>query len=705
MREEVASAASEPGSTPAEEEPSWIRHLQSEEEAPASSEEEAPDWLEQLSALTPEAPTAAEVGQAAEEMPAAEPAVEEMPAAEVGQAAEEMPAAEVGQPAEEMPTAEPAAEEMPAAEVEPAAEEMPAAEVGPELAETTAHQAPPPVEGLTAPKLPLLEEVPPPDHVPSAEETLASDVELPTRIEEPAGPPVEPSAPVAAETVEAEKPPEPRVRDEAAVPQAETLEHAVELPDWLKQMRAAQPETAESLEAFLAEQTPPTEEHPAEQPVEGQPAASVEGTTASLREKEPAGETEQAPSELEDIPDWLRVPISTPAQGAIEGPSTAAERAPTETEPVPAIEPARPEEVPSWIAALKPAELLEPSTPADLPIEASGPLAGLRGILPLALAITEPHPPVRPSVPGDGQNGAHLFTSILAQPAAEAEEPVAPQVRGRWTIRPFIYILLLLAVIVPFFLPAGLAGAAVPIVNTPAAEFYDVIQRLPSDAVVLVAFDYDPSVAGEMDLQANAIVRDLVKRRIKVIALSTLETGPFLAQHILEQATSGNSNYVYGIDYVNAGYLPGHEAGLAQLAASGFPANGIDFVQSSPLKQLPLISNLDLSRVSLVVELAGSEEPLKMWMEQFQGRGHVPVVAGVSAAVEPRARAYRAANQLVGVLSGLNGAAQYEILSNRTGLALTSVNAQGAAQLVLAFIIILGNIAFLISRRATGQND
>ena len=204
---------------------------------------------------------------------------------------------------------------------------------------------------------------------------------------------------------------------------------------------------------------------------------------------------------------------------------------------------------------------------------------------------------------------------------------------------------------------------------------------------------------GEMDLQANAIVRDLVRRQVKIIALSTLETGPQIAQRILDQAAADSLNYRYGSEYLNLGFLPGHEAGLAQLAANGLPLNSQDFVQKQSLGSHPITANVRTLRdVALVVELAGSEEPLKMWMEQVQSRGDARIVAGVSAGVEPKARAYRNAQQLVAVLSGLVGAAQYEILSNQPGLALTSVNAQSAAQVVLIAIIVLGNIVYWISR-------
>jgi hypothetical protein len=49
-------------------------------------------------------------------------------------------------------------------------------------------------------------------------------------------------------------------------------------------------------------------------------------------------------------------------------------------------------------------------------------------------------------------------------------------------------------------------------------------------------------------------------------------------------------------------------------------------------------------------------------------------------------------------MSGLYGAAQYEILSNQRGLAVISAGAQSTAHLVLIGVIVLGNLAFWFTR-------
>ena len=148
--------------------------------------------------------------------------------------------------------------------------------------------------------------------------------------------------------------------------------------------------------------------------------------------------------------------------------------------------------------------------------------------------------------------------------------------------------------------------------------------------------------------------------------------------------------------------MPGHEAGLQQLASAGF-ASATDYVDKQPVTQFLTTAKIkNVSDLPMVIEFAGSEEPLKAWVEQVQSHPGVRIAAAVSAAVEPKARAYRNANQLTAMLSGLLGAAQYEALSSQPGVAVISINAQSAAQLALVFIIVLGNVAFWISRARGG---
>lgn len=611
---------------------------------------------------------------------------------------------------------------LPAKPYEPSPEEMTPAEPAPEedwlarLREIPAEEAPAPAEDENLPA--WLKPAPAPAPVVSeehpdwlkalrekqAEETPLEETpaeELPDWLKTPSEtealtePAPMPTTPIETEPtppVEIEKPDWLKETEPAPEPE-------VEMPDWLKGLGpSAATETEAEPATEMLEPTP-------SEPIEPVSEAEIPDWLKQLKPQEI--EPEPTPGELliesleplaatppthvpvtgiegvEEIPDWLQTATVPLAESPIEA------------TPAP-IQPALPEEVPDWIAALKPTE----PKPEDQPLETSGPLAGLRGVLPLALAMAEPHASPKPTTPVARTDTGQLFETILATPPV-VTKVAAKKARRAWSMRPLIYLLLALVVILPFFAPFDFASAFLQINGTPTSEFYDTLQALPANSAVLLAFEYDPSTAGEMDLQAKAIVNHLSKRHVKIIALSTLETGAPIARRVLDDATHNTPSYVYGTNYVNLGFLPGHEAGLSNLATSGFPATLQDVVLKQSLAQISVTENIKTLRdLQMIIVLAGTEDALKVWMEQVQPRAGVPIVAGVSAAVEPRARAYRdtPTQQLRAVMSGLVGAAQYEVLANQPGLALISVNVQTFAQYTLVAIILLGNLVFWIQK-------
>ncbi len=497
----------------------------------------------------------------------------------------------------------------------------------------------------------------------------------------------------------------------APEPAPATREEKDEEPSWVERLRAEAAQPADS----------------------GAPEEQTPSWVGRLRETARTDASSVKPSEREGLPDWLQAaeveesrqaasvaefsaePLVPPAEGyEFATPRVEAESKtpdwfrmamPAEEKLVeqPQLEPAARTEMPAWVAELTPTEFGAPA-PSTEPVETSGPLAGLRGILPLANAIALPHVVSRLPTPANGQSGAQLFESILAAPAlTESAPPVAK--RRALTLRPLLYLLLLLSVVVPFFVPANFAASGLRIPGTGAAEFFDTVQTLPANATVLMAFDYDASNAGEMNLFAAALAQQMMKKRVKIVAVSTFDVGPQIAQKILDEVARAN-NYRYGVDYVNAGYIAGQEAGLAQFAVNAIPAQARDYARQEPLAQMALTQNLRTAAdFALVVELAGTDDALKMWMEQVQTRVNARIAAATSAAVEPKARAYKDARQLTALMSGLVGAAQYEVLSGQIGQAVVRVNAQSAAQVVLVLAVILGNVAGLIawaSKRRSG---
>jgi len=111
---------------------------------------------------------------------------------------------------------------------------------------------------------------------------------------------------------------------------------------------------------------------------------------------------------------------------------------------------------------------------------------------------------------------------------------------------------------------------------------------------------------------------------------------------------------------------------------------------------------------ALVVELAAGADTLRWWIEQAAVPYGLPLVAGVSAIVDPVARPYFESEspQIRGVVAGVLGAAGYEVARSGPDALPRSLTARLdallAGQVVMIAVLLVGNAIYLV-RRGTGR--
>ncbi len=476
----------------------------------------------------------------------------------------------------------------------------------------------------------------------------------------------------------------------------EEAEVTSEMPAWLEEVGFPTVTAEEE-----GEQPPPVvemkEELEAPSPLEEEERPEVEAPTwlAELQPSEVEAEVEEgapplpvvegeeglAPAEL---PDWLRPPEGVEAGLA-------------------------PAEIPAWLQAMRPAEVEEAAPEAEeAPLEAvetRGLLAGIRGVLPIEPIISAPRiieAREVPEKPGAGIEQASVFEEIVARrPPALTEVEVRARKRilgaaARW----LIYLFVALAAIVPFLLPGRWFDQADVIETTDTRDAHQAIEALDGNSFVLVAYDYDPSAAAEMNLQAEAVLRHLIERNSRVLIISLYPSGPEIAQETMERIAP--DKYQYGENYVNLGYLPGQEMALQVLGLNPLEAIPGDYRDQKSLTDWPVMQGFDPGRgiqnVALIVLLTDSQSGLRSWVEQVVSFHGLKMVAGVTAAVKPYAVPYRDSNQLAGLISGLPGAAEYETIAGRPSSAIDSLDSLSAVHLVIVILMLVGNVEYLVSR-------
>jgi hypothetical protein len=119
-----------------------------------------------------------------------------------------------------------------------------------------------------------------------------------------------------------------------------------------------------------------------------------------------------------------------------------------------------------------------------------------------------------------------------------------------------------------------------------------------------LAFDYDPFTAAEMDRLAEPILWHLMDRKVKLMIVSLLPTGPAIAENLLDRVTQEHyGGYQYGQDYVNLGYIPGQAAAPNELASDLRALVPQDYRQGKSLGDFPATQNVnDIQDVKLIIE-------------------------------------------------------------------------------------------------------
>ncbi len=161
----------------------------------------------------------------------------------------------------------------------------------------------------------------------------------------------------------------------------------------------------------------------------------------------------------------------------------------------------------------------------------------------------------------------------------------------------------------------------------------------------------------------------------------------------------------YGKDYVYLGWKAGVDAvilGMGENIKAVFP---VDYY-GHPLEQLPMMQEVQRLRdIPLGVALSAGTPGYQDWMLYGQARYGLRLGAGVTAVSAADAYPFLQSGQLSGLLSGMAGAAEYELMVERAGYsraykpAVAAMDSQSLAHVVIMVLVIVGNIAFFVTRR------
>ena len=272
-------------------------------------------------------------------------------------------------------------------------------------------------------------------------------------------------------------------------------------------------------------------------------------------------------------------------------------------------------------------------------------------------------------------------------------------VRGHMIERRTVFVFIGVALMLPFFMTLALKIKVSPEVQ----KIYDALEKLPPGSKVLASYDYDPPSAPELQPMADAFMAYAFKHDLKVIIMGLWPQGPQQAnmsvRRALEEPDVIAKNPVYGTDYVNLGFQSGNEFVIQSMGGAFrtmFPRD----IYNTPYSDVPLLKGVEnFSNIDFVMNFSAGYPGTKEWVQIAVDRFGVQVGAGNTAVQAPEMYPYLAAKQLTGLAGGMVGAAEFELASNEIGKAASALLAQVFSHAVVIAFIIIGNVAFFLSKR------
>ena len=270
--------------------------------------------------------------------------------------------------------------------------------------------------------------------------------------------------------------------------------------------------------------------------------------------------------------------------------------------------------------------------------------------------------------------------------------------------RRIIYVLVMLAAIVPFLFKMDMKVTVTPEVQS----IYDFIEAQKPGTPILLAADYDPQTQAENGPQAEALLRHMFKKDLHVIIMTLSQDGAALAE-LLSNNIAKEFNKVRGEDYVYLGYKPYFGIIILSIGQNfriSYPADFYD----TPLDDIPMMQDVNnYDDLCGIIQIGGGNVT-HAWLTNAHERYDVPLAIAVTAVSGPQYYATLQSKQIFGLIGGLKGAAEYETLLldeykrlDVTTRAIQGMNVQNFVHVLIILLTIIGNIAFFAKKRKGGR--
>ncbi len=266
--------------------------------------------------------------------------------------------------------------------------------------------------------------------------------------------------------------------------------------------------------------------------------------------------------------------------------------------------------------------------------------------------------------------------------------------------RRLIFLLIGVCTLLPLLYPVGLAIKVSPEVH----GVYDYIEALPEGSIFLLSMDYDPASKPELYPQAVALLRHAFRKNLRVIGMTLWLPGTGLAEQVMTKV-AGEMGKVSGKDYVFLGWSPGSGSLIINMGQDLYKAFPTDYY-SQPTRELAVLKGIQTLRdVNYVVSLAAGTSGIETWYLYGKDKYKFELGGGCTGVIAPGLYPLLRSGQINGLIGGMRGAAEYEVLIGQKERAVAGMDAQSATHFAIILLVILCNVFYLLIRTSPKQGE
>lgn len=265
------------------------------------------------------------------------------------------------------------------------------------------------------------------------------------------------------------------------------------------------------------------------------------------------------------------------------------------------------------------------------------------------------------------------------------------------------YVIIFFIIGIPLIRPVGL-----PIkVGDWTKNFYNHVEALKPGDVVIVNFDIAAFGWDELKAQTVAVCRHVFsKPGVKVIFMTDMAQGYVFIEKMIAMIGEPDNpekpefpwytieGKKYLVDYINIGYFAGRDVAIAALSQDfrGYVGD-TDWYGNKIDKWLDEVGIKNAGDIDVVItfDCAGAQD---WWVRHWYLTWKTVILNGQIGVSVPEAVPNYNAGMLKGLLASTRGAAEYEYLTGKPGMALIAMDAFSLIHLFLILVIVLGNIGY-----------